>query len=104
LSHLIQAVLEVAFALWSQPETVKDSANYRGAKRNVRLAPIADIAANREMSLAQSQPSFLTSAHFDAFDAGLGICPAFKNRVSGQCYRSGIGDRWLINDGAFLGR
>jgi len=56
------------------------------------------------MSLAQSQPSFLTSAHFDAFDAGLGICPAFKNRVSGQCYRSGIGDRWLINDGAFLGR
>jgi hypothetical protein len=49
-------------------------------------------------------PLFLAGAHLYALHAGLGISPAFKNGVSGQCYRSGIGDRSLINDSAFLRR
>jgi hypothetical protein len=53
----------------------------------------ARIAENRRQCLKTAKPLFLTSADFDALDAGLGICPAFKNRVSGQCYRSSIGDR-----------
>jgi len=76
---------------------------YESEKANsYQTDALADGAARHSLGRQAALFRAIIGARFYGLQARLGICVAFINRVSRQCYCSSISGRPLIDDGAFL--